>query len=91
MGNSDLRRLLFVGATAALARIKSAKSKTALNQSPLADWARGLLAKKPFRLVAAALANKMARIAWAILAGDDCYNPKHMPASASGTAATQST
>lgn len=79
MGNSDLRRLLFVGATAALARIKSATGKTLLKSSPLADWARRLLEKKPFRLVAAALANKMARIAWAILAGDDCYNPKHMP------------
>lgn len=77
MGNRDLRRLLFVGATAALARIKNVKTKTALNQSSLADWARSLLAKKPFRLVAAALANKIARIAWAILAGDDCYNPHH--------------
>ena len=72
MGNRDLRRLLVVGAHAALYRIKSGKT-----QSPLADWARNLLAKKPFKLVAVALANKMARIAWAIMAGDDCYNPKH--------------
>jgi transposase len=72
MGNRDLRRLLVVGAHAALYRIKSGKT-----QSSLADWARGLLAKKPFKLVAVALANKMARIAWAIMAGDDCYNPAH--------------
>ena len=72
MGNRDLRRLLVVGAHAALYRIKSGKT-----QSPLADWARNLLAKKPFKLVAVALANKMARTAWAIMAGDDCYNPKH--------------
>jgi len=72
MGNRDLRRLLVVGAHAALYRIKSGKT-----QSPLAEWARGLLAKKPFKLVAVALANKMARIAWALMAGDDCYNPKH--------------
>jgi transposase len=72
MGNRDLRRLLVVGAHAALYRIKSGKTK-----STLADWARGLLAKKPFKLVAVALANKMARTAWAIMAGDDCYNPKH--------------
>jgi transposase len=78
MGNRDLRRLLFVGATAALARMKNTTSKTTLARSPLADWARGLLARKPFRLVAAALANKMARIAWAIMAGDDCYNPRHV-------------
>ena len=74
MGNRDLRRLLVVGAHAALYRIKSGKT-----QSPLADWARTLLAKKPFRQVAVALANKLARIAWAILAGDDCYNPQHAP------------
>jgi transposase len=72
MGNRDLRRLLVVGAHAALYRIKSGKT-----QSPLADWARNLLAKKPFKLVAVALANKMARIAWAIMAKDDCYNPAH--------------
>jgi transposase len=72
MGNRDLRRLLVVGAHAALYRIKSGKTK-----SPLADWARNLLTKKPFRLVAVALANKMARTAWAIMAGDDCYNPNH--------------
>jgi transposase len=72
MGNRDLRRLLVVGAHAALYRIKSGKT-----QSPLADWARNLLAKKPFKLVAVALANKMARIAWAIMAKEDCYNPAH--------------
>jgi transposase len=74
MGNRDLRRLLVVGAHAALYRIKSGKT-----QSPLADWARTLLAKKSFKLVAVALANKMARIAWAIMTGDDCYNPRHTP------------
>ena len=75
MGNRDLRRLLVVGAHAALYRIKLGKTK-----SLLADWARNLLTKKPFKLVAVALANKMARTAWAIMAGDDCYNPKHASA-----------
>ena len=72
MGNRDLRRLLVVGAHAALYRIKSGKT-----QSPLADWARNLLARKPFKLVAVALANKMARIAWAIMVKEDCYDPAH--------------
>jgi len=72
MGNRDLRRLLVVGAHAALYRIKSGKT-----QSPLADWARNLLAKKPFKLVAVALANKMARIAWAIMTRNESYNPTH--------------
>jgi transposase len=72
MGNRDLRSLLVVGAHAALFRIKTGKTK-----SHLADWARALLVKKSFRLVAVALANKMARIAWTIMTGDDCYNPQH--------------
>ena len=69
MGNRDLRRLLVVGAHAALYRIKSGKS-----QGALAQWARHLLATKPFKLVAVALANKMARIAWAIMAKGGSYN-----------------
>ena len=72
MGNRDLRRLLVVGAHAALYRIKSGKT-----QSALADWARKLLDKKPFKLVAVALANKMACIAWAIMARGCSYNPSH--------------
>ena len=68
MGHKDLRRLLVVGAIAALARMKHAK-----NPTPLGQWARKLLAKKPFRLVAVALANKMARTAWAIMAKGVTY------------------
>ena len=68
MGHKDLRRLLVVGAIAALARMKHAK-----NPTPLGQWARKLLAKKPFRLVAVALANKMARTAWAIMAKGTAY------------------
>jgi transposase len=41
----------------------------------LADWIRDLLARKPFRLVSVALANKLARIAWAVLARGDTYRP----------------
>lgn len=77
MGNRDLRRLLVVGAHAALYRIKSGKT-----QSALADWARKLLAKKPFKLVAVALANKMARIAWAILAKGGTYRAPALMAAA---------
>lgn len=69
MGNRDLRRLLVVGAIAALARMKHAKSPT-----PTGLWARSLLAKKPFRLVAVALANKMARTAWVIMAKGVTYS-----------------
>jgi len=70
MGNRRLRKLLVVGAHAALYSIKSGKTNT-----PLADWARSLLAKKPFKLVAVALANKMARIAWVIMTRNTVYKP----------------
>jgi hypothetical protein len=36
---------------------------------PLRSWEKTLIEKKPFRLVAVVLANKMARIAFAILRG----------------------
>jgi len=68
MGNRDLRRLLVVGAHAALYRMKSGKTRSAL-----ADWARNLLSRKPFKLAAVALANKLARIAWAIMARGAVY------------------
>lgn len=74
MGNRHLRKLLVVGAHAALYSIKKGKTQT-----PLADWARSLLSKKPFKLVAVALANKMARIAWAVMARNKNYQPDFIP------------
>jgi transposase len=71
MGNQDLRRLLVCGAVAALSRMKSGKT-----QGPIADWARKLLARKPFRLVAVALANKMARMAWVVMARGEAFDPR---------------
>jgi transposase len=59
-GDPYLRRLLVVGAHAVLRF--SAKSKVASTR-----WAAELLAKKPYNVVAVALANKMARIAWALI------------------------
>ena len=56
-GNGYLRRLLVNGATAVL------KSKRA-KQDP---WLAKLLAAKPRKLAAVALANKMARIGWALM------------------------
>ena len=70
MGNRRLRKLLVVGAHAALYSIKSGKTNT-----PLADWARTLLAKKPFKLVAVALANKMPRIAWVVMTRNTVHQP----------------
>ena len=36
-------------------------------------WVAGLLERKPARLVAVALANKTARVAWAVLARGQTY------------------
>jgi transposase len=59
-GNRYIRKLLVTGATSVL-RV-AGKRKGAL-----ADWINALRARKPERLVAVALANKLARICWAMM------------------------
>src|SRR5271157_6071267 len=59
MGDRYLRTLLVIGATSVM---RYARGKAAVS----AVWINRLLAKKPARLVSVALANKTARIAWAL-------------------------
>jgi transposase len=59
-GNRYIRKLLVLGATSLLNVV--GKRKGALR-----DWIVALLAKKPARLVTVALANKLARILWAMM------------------------
>ena len=66
MGNRNLRKLLVVGAHAVLFHRKP-------HTDSLRMWAKKLIEKKPFKLVAVALANKMARIAFAILRSNTVY------------------
>ena len=66
MGNRNLRKLLVLGAHAVLFHRKP-------HADPLRMWAKKLIEKKPFKLVAVALANKMARIAFAIMRGETTY------------------
>jgi transposase len=66
MGNRNLRKLLVVGAHAVLFHRNP-------HTDPLRMWAKKLIEKEPFKLVAVALANKMARIAFAILRGKTIY------------------
>jgi transposase len=66
MGDGYLRTLLVVGATAV---IRYARTKTAAETA----WISSLLSKKPVRLVSVALANKTARIAWALLSRGEVY------------------
>ena len=69
-GNGYLRRLLVNGATAVL------NSKRAKDD----PWLARLLATKPRKVVAVALANKMARIGWALMMRQEDY--RTMPAAA---------
>lgn len=65
-GNRYLRRLLVIGATGLIRYQRQ-------NVPGGIDWVKALLAKKPVRLVTVALANKMARIVWAILCRGELY------------------
>ena len=66
MGDRYLRTLLVVGATAVL---RHAKGK----DSPINTWVQALLVKKSFKVAAVALANKNARIAWAIMTRGEVF------------------
>lgn len=72
-GDRYLRRLLVVGATAVI-RYNRGK------QTPGAQWLQSLLEKKPVRLVSVALANKTARIVWALLARGQQFSPYRISA-----------
>lgn len=69
MGQRDIRRLLIIGAVAV---VRWAARKGA----PDGSWLARMLARKPKMLVAVALANRMARTAWALLRkGEDYRDP----------------
>jgi transposase len=63
-GDQYIRRLLIIGAQTVLLRSKVAKAN---------PWIQSLLARCPRLKVAVALANKMARIAWAVMAKGEPY------------------
>ena len=71
MGNRNLSKLLVVWAHSVLFH-------GTLHTDPLRMWAKKLIENKPFKLVAVALANKMARIAFAIMRGKTVY--RELPA-----------
>jgi transposase len=65
-GNVYLRQLLVLGATGHLLGKRSEKA-------PGGKWFNELLRRKPRRVAAVALANKMARIVWAVLTKGESY------------------
>ena len=64
-GDGYIRRLLVIGATAVIRLARQDNASKA--------WAAKLLERKSARLVSVALANKTARIAWALLARNQFY------------------
>ena len=77
-GDEALRSVLVAGATAVIQHVRRG------GRGP--SWIVGLLKRKPPKLAAVALANKMARIAWKLMATGDSYAAKSVPAALVGAA-----
>jgi transposase len=63
-GDEALRRLLVVGATSVIKQAQRGRGPA---------WLLALLKRRPAKVVAVALANKMARIAWAMMVSGQAY------------------
>jgi transposase len=79
-GNREIRKLLVLGATSMVYRAEQWNSA-------VGAWTRGILERRPVRLVTVALANKMARIAWALMTRKEVYRAKGRVATAAEAAA----
>lgn len=73
MGDKYLRKLLVVGMTSLVRRAKN--KPQAVDPRLLA-----LLARKPMRVATVAMANKTARIVWAVMVRGEVYKERHVPA-----------
>ncbi len=71
-GDSYLRTLYIHGARAVIAQVERHPERAD-------DWLKRLLARRPKNVVVVALANKNARIAWALLAHGCDYQPRGTP------------
>jgi error-prone DNA polymerase len=74
-GNREIRRCLVLGAQSMAFRAPKSRSAAGI-------WTAALLDRRPFRLVTVALANKTARIAWALMTRNEVYHPHGGSASA---------
>ena len=79
-GNREIRKLLVLGATSMVYRAPQWNSA-------LGVWTRKVLERRPVRLVTVALANKMARIVWALMTRKEVYRAKGRAATATEAAA----
>jgi transposase len=71
-GDEMLRSVLVAGATAVIQQAKRGRGRAA-------PWLIALLRRKPPKLAAVALANKMARIAWKLMVTGESYDGARMP------------
>jgi hypothetical protein len=70
MGNKYLRGLLVIGATALVRQFRNGPDKATPHFA-------SLLARKPVRVATVAMANKMARIVWALMTRGETYRAAH--------------
>ena len=69
MGDRYLRQLLVVGMSS---RVRTARS----HPERVDPWTLSILERKPTRLATVAMANKTARIVWAVLTKNEPYTPR---------------
>ena len=67
-GNPEIRKLLVLGATSMVRRAGQWNGAAG-------TWIRGVLARRPARLATVALANKTARVVWALTTRKESYRP----------------
>jgi transposase len=70
-GDKYIRSLLTAGAVAVLRHARNRPTRDG-------EWVRALLARKPAKLAAVALANKTARIVWAVMMRGEGYRAKEV-------------
>jgi len=70
-GDETLRSVLVVGATSVIQHVRRGGRG--------ASWIVDLLKRKPPKLAAVALANKVARVAWKLMVSGQCYSAKSAP------------
>lgn len=80
-GDEALRAVLVAGATAIVRHVAGGSSRNAF-----APWVANLLKRKAPKLVAVALANKIARIAWKLMVTGQAYRYQFAPAAQASAA-----
>ena len=79
MGQRDIRRLLYLGATSVIS--------SAIRRGKVTDpWLRRMLDEKPRKVAAVALANRTARIIWAVTVKKESYRARGVTKAAAAAA-----